>query len=93
MNETKINLTDESGRNINPVLGAGWIKIEDQMPKKMDFVLFCELTQDSFTGNLQTFHLGWFDNINMWFSESTGWIENKTKITHWMPLPSPPACT
>ena len=73
---------------INILLTAGWISTEKRMPKKMDFVLFCELNKDS--NKLQTFHIGWFDRVNIWFSECTGWIEDKTKVTHWMKLPSPP---
>ena len=81
------------GSKVNTLLTAGWISTGKQMPEKMDFVLFCELSEDSFTGKLQTFHVGWFDRVNVWFSECTGWIEDKTKITHWMPLPEPPACS
>ena len=84
---------NKEGSKVNTLLTAGWIKVEDKMPVKMQFVLFCEYEDFGFCGKTQTFHIGWFDNTNAWFSECSGWIESKTKVTHWMPLPSAPACS
>ena len=70
--------------------GAGWIDIKIEMPDIMEFVLFCENTNYGLIGgNTQTLHIGWFDEINQWYSECAGWMDEKT-ITHWMRLPSPP---
>ena len=66
-----------------------WVSVEERLPEKIQFVLLCEYTDNGFAGKIQTFHLGWYDNINKWFSESCGWMDNKN-ITHWQPLPQPP---
>lgn len=88
----KVSNKHQPATDVYTMLAAGWISTKHKMPEKMQFVLFCEYNDfGSFRGELQTFHIGWFDEIGQWFSECTGWMDNKT-ITHWMKLPSPPAC-
>ena len=88
-NETSKN--DFNATIGNTVLSAGWISVTEQKPKNKDKVLVsCEhgVTLAEYTK---------FDNGNeMWWAilrigtyEDGGDAE---KVTHWMPLPCPPAC-
>ena len=75
----------------NTVLSAGWISVRRQKPNNNDKVLVsCEygVTLAEYTK---------FDNGNeMWWAiVHFGTYEDggdAKKVTHWMPLPSPPAC-
>jgi hypothetical protein len=84
MTETNTNLTDESGRNINPVLGTDWISIEDQMPVSGKNVLvFIPMY-----GKIIVAYYWegcWSDTIPK--MSNPYW-----KVTHWMELPTPPTC-
>ncbi len=89
-NETSLN--HETPPAAKPLLAAGWISVNENKPNNKDKVLVsCEhgVTMAEYTK---------FDNGNeMWWAvlcigtyEDSG---DAKQVTHWMPLPCPPACS
>ena len=89
--EQKVETSTEATIVGNTVLAAGWISVNETKPNNKDKVLVnCEhgVTMAEYTK---------FDNGNeMWWAvlyigtyEDSG---DAKQVTHWMPLPCPPAC-
>ena len=88
--ETKISLNHDTPPAAKPLLAAGWISVSEKKPNNKDKVLVsCEhgVTMAEYTK---------FDNGNeMWWAvlcigtyEDSG---DAKQVTHWQPLPCPPA--
>lgn len=65
-----------------------WIKVEDQMPRAAEDILFTD-GKEIYKGILETYEFGedpvFFNEADNWRDDS--WPED---ITHWMPLPKLP---
>ena len=72
--------TTKQGSEANTMLAAGWISIETQLPEKWVYVL-------CYT-KLGGIVIACYDDE---FKRIT-YNGNRGSVTHWMPLPSPPAC-
>jgi len=88
----KDELTTETPADAKPdPLAAGWISVNENKPNNKDIVLVnCEhgVTMAEYKK---------FDNGNeMWWAVlGIGTYDDSgdaTQVTHWMPLPCPPAC-
>lgn len=63
-----------------------WISVEDELPKEYEEVLAIA----NVDGNIVPF-VGVCENGMFYFTEPT--IRKERRVTHWMPLPSPPTCS
>ena len=76
---------EPKGNELNPVLGAGWIKVEDQMPLAgLNVLAYIPMYEKTIVAYY--WEGCWSDTIPK--MGNPYW-----KVTHWMTLPSPPACT
>lgn len=63
-----------------------WINVKDKMPENRVTVLFC--TEDVNTPAMIPLQ-GFYDSVNkIWMGYL--WSQQRTDVTHWMPLPEPP---
>ena len=105
MTEANTKPTDESGRNINPVLGAGWIATSEQLPPREEnkrcsqVPCLCykkyEWQRKETSGVYFQIQILQFNHEHECWDDEDGDDYNCSieTVTHWMPLPSPPACT
>ena len=74
----------------NVVIGPrnAWVSVEDQLPPK-DPAVYGEFSVSVLIINVDNeMEVGWCDLINRrWYVN----YDNTKNITHWMPLPEPPA--
>jgi hypothetical protein len=71
-----------NGNNANAMLAAGWISVKDRLPDGGKYVKVLTYTE-------------WGEGIEYWKGthfESEYPVKEAT-VTHWMELPSPPACS
>ena len=79
--ENKTSNTNELGNNANLLLAAGWISIETHLPEKwVDVLCYTKL------GGIV---IACYDDE----LKRITYNGNRGRVTHWMPLPSPPACS
>lgn len=74
----------------NNVLVAGWISVNDRLPENN-----CDVIVTKRNGKVyqMSYHAP-FDSakrIFQWWGFGK-WVDQHSQVTHWMPLPSPPAC-
>lgn len=67
---------------------AGWIAVTERLPKPYDEVMVWPIpSNNSRTADINT--------IGVWrygeYESGFGWNESVCQVTHWMPLPPPPA--
>lgn len=73
--------------NIPTVNPHEWISIDDRLPEEEDSVL---VYQGAFIGDLM--HVYTYMGDNLWADEYGNYCRTDDEgITHWMPLPTPPA--
>lgn len=77
---------EQNGNIAKPVLSAGWISVKEQLPELMEFVLVYNTEGAILVARLFT------EDWVALFSDGENKMGELT-ATHWMPLPSPPACS
>lgn len=75
-----------NGNNANAMLAAGWISVKEQLPELLEYVLV--YNTEGATLIARRFTEDWV----ALFSDGENKMGELT-ATHWMPLPSPPACS
>jgi len=83
MKNENLNL-NENPAEAKPVLVAGWISVNEKLP----VVVKDYLVTDGAACMVAAFRL----EKQEWDFWSIGWWSNE-QVTHWMPLPSIPACS
>jgi hypothetical protein len=94
--ETKTSLNHETPPAAKPLLAAGWISVNENLPEHENNVLavldgqVCIMNYFSFQENGKTNKV-WgyvYDGIN-----GDGIFDDNYYPTHWMEIPCPPACS
>jgi hypothetical protein len=83
----KADGTSEKDLRVCEVIASAWISVKDQMPPKNEDVLVLKknrlITIMCYFGIDGDYQIRWFS-----FGK---WLDQTSQITHWMPLPCPPA--
>lgn len=66
-------------------LKSRWIPVSERLPEDGTNVLFTDNSGGTYLGHHVSSAPQWEDHYSYWHSD---WYQN---VTHWMPLPEPPA--
>lgn len=78
-----VETTTSSPNSTNAVLAAGWVSVDEQLPLddyNNQFRLLCYYPQGNDVGS--NYKIVWTFNF-----------KHEIGVSHWMPLPCPPACS
>ena len=82
--ETKTSINHDTPPAAKPLLAAGWISVSEKLP---------EVTKDYLVTDGTAYMVAAFRlEKQEWDFWSIEWWSND-QVTHWMPLPSIPACS